>query len=575
MFQALPTRHAKRAHQLHDAPTAGQNDHHAAVIQTSGFLQACAGPLHINCDSQQPHAESRVPREAFGKALGATQDGDFPLKQPKSSTTPHSHHAFRLSFSPTGIPTVEPNQHLSTQASLLGPPQHQDTEAAPLEATQHQGPLCTQAVSLASGSVMDNRACQASSITSVISQSSGSTAVPAAKLTAAMSMTPPAGLRHIGAASAEFSTAGKAGDGRDPLVQAGVAQLQQVSKDSPAGADCSRHQAASTHSEAEAEVADVVLATGSPQLELPPSPEASAPARQPVTQSAAESVPLPAEAMAQAVSEAPAQASISVAGDAEGRLHSCTPSGAPCPRGLPLPSTPMLAWLDALGTPGSALLSDVLKPSQGREGAVSTHEEHVPSGSVCQALMDESTTLLAASPELPSEAVLHNVLSPVISAKARTNLLPLSSSSLPLLTDASSEMTSSGPRALPDQATLGQLPDQKRAELLPDHAMPGPLPHHAMPAPMPGQEMPEALPDQATPRRWPPQATLVSASTMISGKSVQATPLGWPRRAIPHMGLPTGLSGLTTPASAAEMHRYYEHIDKPEMHALRDSSFCS
>ena len=557
MFQALPQRHAKRAHQPHAAPAAAANDHHSAITATSGLSQACTGPLHCNGDSQQPHAESMVLREASGKALGATQEEVFSLQQPDSGAMPHSHHAFRLSFSPTGIPNVEPNQHLGTQAPPLGPPQYPHTEAAPLEPTQHQGPLCTQAVSLASGSVKDSTACWASGTATEVSQSSGSTAVPTAKPTAARSMTPRAGLRHFGAASAENSTAGKSGHGRSPIVQGGAAQLQQVSKDSPAGADCSRHQAASVHSDAEAQLEDVALATGSPaQLELSRGPQASTPASQPATQSAAESVPLPADAMlpmAQAAPEAPAQP---VAGDAAGRLQSCTPGGAPCPGGLPLPSTPMLAWLDALGTPGSTLLSDVLKSSHGGKGVEVACEEHVPSGSACQALMHESTPrLLAASPEPPSEAVLHRVSSPVVLAKACTELPPGSSSSLPLLTDALSEMTLSVPKAVSDRATPGQLPDQKMPELLSDQATPGPLPHQAMLGRLADQEMLEVLPEQATPGPFPAQATPMPASAMIPGKSVQATPHGWPRRATPHMGLPTGLSGLTTPASAAEMHR--------------------
>ena len=515
MFQNLPQRHAKRAHQLHAAPAAGASDDHAALTPSSSLSQACTGPLHRNGDAQQPLAQSVVSREALGKEQGPTQEGEVSLKQPDSSTTPHSHHAFRLSFSPTGIPTVEPKQHLGTQAPPVEPPQHQGTRAAPSEFTEHQGPqvnpldrLCTQAESLASGSVTDNHACRASGTASEVSQSSSSAAVAAAKPMAIRSMTLPDGLDCVSTASAGCLSADNGRDGPGPMVQAEAPQLQQVPKPSPAGADCFTHQAASAQPEAAAQVEAMTVATESPaQPELSPIALASAES----SQSAAESVLLPADDAA--------QASVPVAGDAEGKLQSCTPGGPSCPRGLPLPSTPMLAWLDALGTPGSTLSSDVFKPSHGGEGVESVHEEHVPFGSAAQALRDESSPgLLAAAPEPPSEAVLHCDLSPVVLAKAGTELLPLSSSSLPLPTEA-----------LSDQATPGQLP------------------HHAMPGP---------LPDQATPGPLPHQATPVSAST-IPRKGVQATPHGWPRRAAtPHMGPPTGLSGLTTPASAAEMHRY-------------------
>ena len=545
MFQALPQRHAKRPHQSHAAPAAASTDHHAVLTQSSSLSQACMGPSHCNSDSHQPHAESMALREALGKPQGATQEGDFLVKQPDGGTTPHNHHAFRLSFSPTGIPTVEPDRHLGSQAPLLELPQHQGSKAALVE--PDQGPqarprepdhhLCTQAASLAPDSVTHNLACPASGTASEVCQSSGSTAGPIAKPKAIAGTTAPGGLCRFGAASVECSITGKGGDGRDPMVQAEARQLQQqLSKPLPAGADSFRHQAVSTESEVEAQVEDVAVATGSPaQLELPHAAQASTPAIQPAAQSAAESAPLTADTVTQAMLEAHTQASVPVAGDVEGRLQSCTPGGAPCPGGLPSPSTPMLAWLDALGTPGTTLLSDVFKPSRCGKGVDSAREEHAPPGSAAHALMDESTPgRLAASPEAPPEAVLHAVLSPVVPAKACTDTPPLSSSSLPLLTDALSGTASSVPRPVPDEAT------------------PGPLPHQAEPGPWPDQEVPE--PDQAMPGQLPHQATPVPASNP-SRNNVPATPHGWSRRAAPPMGPPTGLSGLTTPASAAEMHR--------------------
>ena len=532
MFQALPQRHANRAHQPHGARAAAANDHHGTLIHTSSLSHASSGPLHCDGDSQQPHAESVALSEALGKAQGATQEVDFSVQQHDSSTTPHSHHAFRLSFSPTGIPTVEPDQHLGSWAppleAPLEPRQNQSPQIHALEPDHH---LCTNAVSLAPGSITDSLACSASGAAAEASQPSGITAVPVAKPKATAGTTPPVSLCSSAAAPAECSIISNRGDGGDPRVQAGAPQLQQLSKPSPAGADCSKRQAASAQTEAEAGVEDVAVATGSPaQLELPHGVQASTPASQPAAQSAVESVSLPAGAIRLTMPEA--QAWVSLADDAEGRLQSCTPGGPPCPRGLPPPSTPMLAWLDALGTPGSTLLSDVIKPSHGGKAVGLGGEEQVPLVSAVQALMDESTPgLLAASPQTPSEAVLHAVSSPVVLARACADLPPLSSSLLPLLADALSETASSVPRAAPNQA------------------MPGPLPNQAMLGPLPNQAMPEPLPDQATPM----------PASNIPRKSVQATPPGWPKRATPHMGPPTGLSGLTTPASASEMHRYEAH----------------
>lgn len=506
MFQALPQRHAKRPQQPHVAPAPAANNHHVARTATGGSSQERTDTaLHCSGNSQQACVASMVSREVFGKAQAATQEGDSSLKQPDSGTMLHSHHAFRLSFSPTGIPTVDSQQHLGTQALLLEP-----NQATAPEPTQHQGPpiqplgpehlMCTlaadKAASLASGSAT---ACRASGTLTQVPQLSSSTAVPADMLKATIS----AHVTGAGTASPRHVYAAKGGDGRDAVVQAEAHQLQQLSKHSPARADSSRHQAASTQSGPEAQMEDVAVAMGtaSPaQPELPSGAPASTLATQPVAQSATQSVPSTAKPIIQAMQEAPAHASTPVAGDAGLRLQSDTPCEAPCSM-LPPPSTPMLAWLDALGTPGSSLLSAGSQPSLGGQGVAAAHEVHVPFGSAVQAQMDKSR--LQASPEPPSEALPDVVSSPVVLDKACADLPHLSSSSLPLPTDALSDKASSVSRAVPDQAT------------------------------------------QATPM-------LPCNSQSV----VQGTPHGWPRRATPHMGPPTGLSGLTTPASAAEMHRY-------------------
>ena len=445
MFQALPQRQAKKTHPLYAVPAAVAN-----VVTPGVSPQAGSGSLHSNGESQQPGVPSLVSRKVLDKAQAATRQVELSLKQPLSFK-PHSHHAFRLSFSPTGIPTVEPNQHVGPQATTMEPDQ------IPLRNTQ----------------------------------------IPLS-----------APIQHVGTHAEE-------------------PQLQRLTKHSAAGADCcSTQQPGSVQpgSEAQVEVAAVVTASAA-QAKLPSAAQANALSPQPVVVSAAESMPLPADAT-QTVSDAPALAGISMAGDAEStsELQSCTPSGHLFPL-LPPPSTPMLAWLDYLGTPESTLLSDVLTPTHWDTGAAFAGEEDVLLGSAVQALVDESTPgLLTASPEAASEAVLHAVPRPLLLGTARREPLPQSSPALPPPPDASS-----------------------------------------------GKGVVRPLPDQATPAPLPHQSTPVLAPTTQG--SLHATPHGRPRQATPHLGPPTGLSGLTTPPSAAEMHRYgSQPACKHIMHASLDSA---
>lgn len=560
MFQALPQRQAKRPQHAHFVPAAAANDHHVANTATGGSSQARTDTaLHCHHNSQQPCVASEehqaahtatggssqtrtdtalhrsgvsqqpvALREVSGKAQAATQHEKSSLKQPDSSTMLHSHHAFRLSFSPTGIPTVDSHQGFGTQATLSEP-----IQASALEPTQHQSPqtqppgpehhmathAADRAATPASGSATNSHACGASATLTAVSQPSSGSAVPGAAPKATQSPHP----AGAGTASPGRVCASKSGDGRHAVVQAEAHRLQQLCKDSPATADCSRHQAASTQSgsEAQVEAESVAMETASPaQPELPSGAQASAPAAKPVAQAAVQSVPPTVQPITQAMQEAPAHACTPVAGDAAHRLRSDTPCEAPCSI-LPSPSTPMLAWLDALSTPASSsLLSAGSQPSLGGQGGAAAHEVHVPFGSAVQAHMDKCR--LEASPEPPSEAVPDVLSSPVVLAKVCTDPPHLSSSSS--ATDALSEKASSVPRAVPDQAMPGALPSQ---------ATPGPVPRQATPGPLP------------TP--------ILQGNTQ---NGVQGTPRGWPRRATPHMGPHTGLSGLTTPASAAEMHRY-------------------
>ncbi|KAL0052980.1 hypothetical protein WJX82_010854 [Trebouxia sp. C0006] len=70
-------------------------------------------------------------------------------------------------------------------------------------------------------------------------------------------------------------------------------------------------------------------------------------------------------------------------------------------------------------------------------------------------------------------------------------------------------------------------------------------------------------PAEGRPDHQPHGRNIVAPSGVLSSRAAadQATPDAWPRQATPALGLSTGLSRLTTPPSAAEMHRCYPGVN--------------
>lgn len=574
MFQALPQRHTNRPH----APAPPRS---YATLGTSGDSpQVCTGALPSNGSLQQPYVA--LSSEACDNAQAAVDEMDCSLTQGIGGK-PHDQHAFRLSFSPTGIPNVDATQPVNTQASSVESTQQLGTQASTLESTQQMGTqastsestqqLGTQAYTVESPQQVGTQAtayestqsfsAQASTLeftqqmgaqglqsTQHLStqtahqtgcppsssatnshtcqptgkpQSSGSTAVPAAIPKPATCNPAPAGSTCLAStASAEIPLAAGKVEAEQTPSEAGVDSLLQLppQNSAPAPEFSPLPQAASASAEFKAQVAVELLVTGAPAQDKTPVPaEADACSTQSDAVSEAQSGPLLADALnvqAELAPAAAAQASIPIPADAEG-----TPSGPLLPVLPPPPTTPVLAWLAALRTPESQALS---LATPGHEGAIGTAAaRHVPLGSTARAWVNESTPeLLAASPEAASEALWRDSPSPTPGTMACTELLPQSSSTL-----------------LPPPSTVSGM------AVSPALTHPGPVPDQPTPGPVPDQAMPGPVPHQATP--------MLAGSTW---ESLQATPRGWaPRQPTPSLGPPTGLSGLTTPASAAEMHR--------------------
>lgn len=187
--------------------------------------------------------------------------------------------------------------------------------------------------------------------------------------------------------------------------------------------------------------------------------------------------------------------------------HSSTSLSRPSQSLLP-PSTPMLAWLNALASPGSAAV-----PQQ----------------------------------------------TPLLSTPA--NPLPPQASSTPLPEQATPKLShQAGPAASLAVARFqaGSLtPHSLLQAAQTTSPMGAPLLHFQAVQTCSARNSPGADPKQATPDEAAPgQTGLLSAVSSTRAAAAQVTPDAWPRQATPALGLSTGLSGLTTPPSAAEMHRY-------------------
>lgn len=172
------------------------------------------------------------------------------------------------------------------------------------------------------------------------------------------------------------------------------------------------------------------------------------------------------------------------------------------------PSTPMLAWLNALASPGSAAVPE-------QTPLLSAPASPLPPQVPPMPLPDQATPKLS-----------HQAAPAASLARARAqagNLTPH-----PLL-PANQIISPMGATLLRPQAV----------ETCSAQTSPGVVSNQATPDdPVAGQ------------------AGLLSAVSSSRAAAGQATPDAWPRQATPALGLSTGLSGLTTPPSAAKMHRY-------------------
>ncbi len=213
--------------------------------------------------------------------------------------------------------------------------------------------------------------------------------------------------------------------------------------------------------------------------------------------------------------------------------HSSTSLSHPSHSLLP-PSTPMLAWLNALASPGSAAVPE-------QTPLLSTPASPLPPQASSLPLPDQATPKLSHQ-AAPAASLAHARiqacnLTPHPLLQADQTISPMGATLLrPQAVEACSARTSTG--AAPNQATLDE--------------------------PVPGQ------------------TGLLSAVSSSRAAAGQATPDARPRRATPALGLSTGLSGLTTPPSAAEMHRYavvlphrLNHFLKPRVCVCVCVSCCS
>ena len=200
--------------------------------------------------------------------------------------------------------------------------------------------------------------------------------------------------------------------------------------------------------------------------------------------------------------------------------HSSSSLSHPSQSLLP-PSTPMLAWLNALATPGSAAVPE---PTP----LLSTPASPLPPQASSMPVPYQATPKLSHQ-AAPAASLAHTRIQtgnltpdPLLQAQQITS--PMGATLLrPQAPETCSAQTSTG--AVPNQAK-------------PDDPVPG-------------------------------QIGLFSAVSSTGAAADQATPDAWPRQATPALGLSTGLSGLTSPPSAAEMHRYAAFLSHRLNHLLK------
>ena len=193
-------------------------------------------------------------------------------------------------------------------------------------------------------------------------------------------------------------------------------------------------------------------------------------------------------------------------------------------------STPTLAWLRALGGPGFALLPEL-------------------------------TPLTSSS----QQSLPHQATPPHSAAAAATTTPPATERHEPVAASrsAATSMTASAETdAMLSQAPLHAQPQQVRPESLTAQRVSG---------------SEKVAPPQQTPLQAQPQKALAALLNCSSSQrrsearkgrlaqaqagTAQVTPTLGLKQATPGTGPLTGFSGLTTPASAAEMHRYCSGVD--------------
>lgn len=484
MFQSLPQHQSKQpqpytgpADKLAMKPYAGNSPteamDHVHVAQHDGgreFEQAC--------ERQSAWGDSHIVNgqsQGFGK--------------------PHNRDAFRLSFSPTGIPSVEASQLQPAQAEhrvLKDETQHRPAELnQTLAEAQHDQaeaehiPAEIQHISAEAVGAPDYIECD------LTHMPSGTIRKPTASMGGATSPDTPvaAGSVTVDTDPAEASAAHAAETTKAELAHAAEAygSVKVVPSDHPAQAlvdqadsklpttDLAFRDQLGSHLDA-ASATDPASSTCMADAHLAlESDDATA------------SVKHADKLSAQHTDGHSATSQVGTThADASDVSSVCDPLYT-----LKQPSTPMLAWLNALGTSGS---QPEMTPWP------TSPPERLPIQATSALLADTLPVGDADAVPSPEAALLHAITSDKADLEAKEPVL-----------------AETGSTTLLGQAMLHALPSQATPVMRPDRA--------------PISLTTYALPDQATPAAWVKQAT-------------------------PAMGLPTGFSGLTTPASAAEMHRY-------------------
>ena len=536
MLQALPQRHAKAPHPA--TATHTQAAKTALLADANGLPRALTASLHSTRVSEEATGASAqhanppetvagglhmVPTAArhLDRAPTTTQGGGTAqtaalgsmllMKQSVSASKPQGHSAFRLSFSPTGIPTVDSSRQ-SPQTNDIS------VDSALVSATHS---LCSTESDLTNATPTLQ--------STPLSHATQPEAAPAAPAQDGHSKVLSSGAHldsNSGSAEPDLES------GTAAAAQSSEQQPQQVTKASMDEVDHSAHQEADHPLAAEASDRGLAEPLGPVSTSKVLQADASGTAASSSAISpASASLPFATGALEYpASSEAHTQAGLTFGEVTASQQQPCTPCGSSAVL-LP-PSTPMLTWLDALGTPesDSQVFTHQTPGSGSADASAFPGQEGFMPGRALLPLANESTPgLLAASSEGPSKAA--SCIVPAsrpagtepsdnsVAPPARTKVNGFSQDYTPLeLTSPTPVPTEPVPLSQPDQTSL---------------------------VPMPKQAAPAALPNRANPV-W----------ALAGMQTLQATPAVQPKQATPQLGPPTGLSGLTTPASAAEMHRY-------------------